>query len=70
MYDAAIFYAEKALKIKADVCYFHDPELIHIRVLLKLFTRKKVICDIHELAYFPIEDKEWLQYQVVKKHFN
>ena len=49
-----------ALKQKAEVYHFHDPELIPIAVLLKLFTNGKVIFDVHENVKYDILSKSWL----------
>lgn len=49
-----------ALRQKADIYHFHDPELIFVGFLLKLFTKKKVIYDIHENVSSQILAKEWI----------
>jgi len=55
-----------ALKEKAEIYHFHDPELIPIGLALKLLG-KKVIYDVHELVYFSIEDKAWLRVKFLRK---
>ncbi|MFC1870792.1 glycosyltransferase family 4 protein [Chloroflexota bacterium] len=49
-----------ALKQRAEFYHFHDPELIPIAVLLKLFSNGKVIHDVHENVKHDILTKSWL----------
>jgi len=49
-----------ALREKTDIYHFHDPELILIALLLKFFTKRKVIYDVHEHYPNAILDKYWI----------
>jgi len=48
-----------AVKEDADVYHFHDPELMTVGLLLKLY-RKRVIWDVHEHYPNSILDKFWI----------
>jgi glycosyltransferase involved in cell wall biosynthesis len=50
----------RARKQKADIYHLHDPELLPIGVLLRLFTKGKVIYDVHEYVKADIITKPWL----------
>jgi glycosyltransferase involved in cell wall biosynthesis len=50
----------KALTFKADIYQIHDPELLPIAFLLRLFTRKPVVYDIHECYPEMFLHKEYL----------
>jgi len=50
----------RILKSKAAIVHLHDPELIPIGILVKAFTKKKVIFDFHEQYEFNIVKREWI----------
>lgn len=49
-----------ALRQKADAYHFHDPELLPVGILLKLFIGKKAIYDVHEDLPRQILNKHWI----------
>ncbi len=49
-----------ALKEKAYVYHFHDPELIPVGAIIKFLTGSKVIYDVHENYWQKILSKEWI----------
>jgi len=54
-----------ALKEKAEIYHFHDPELIPIGILLKL-RGKKIIYDVHEDYSLAIKSRYWIPLSVRK----
>ncbi|MFY9115308.1 MAG: glycosyltransferase family 4 protein [Dethiobacteria bacterium] len=60
MFGLTLKILVRAIKEKPDLYHFHDPELIPVGLLLKLFTRKKVIYDVHEDYPEYILSKFWL----------
>lgn len=56
----------KALRLKADIYHFHDPELIFIGMILKLLG-KNVIYDVHEDVPLQILNKNWIGSLFIRK---
>lgn len=56
-----------AIKLKAKVYHFHDPEFIIFAFLLKLINRCKVIYDIHENYSEEILIKDWIPSKFLRK---
>ncbi|PMC36608.1 hypothetical protein CJ195_14330 [Bacillus sp. UMB0899] len=52
---------KQAKETKADLYHFHDPELLPVGVLLRLFTRKPVVFDVHEHYPNAIMSKKYLK---------
>ena len=49
-----------ALRQKANVYHFHDPELLPVGLLIKLFAGKPIIYDVHEHYPEMILTKQWI----------
>ena len=47
-------------RLRPDVVHFHDPDLVPLCLWLCLFTRSKVVYDIHEDVTKTIVKKRWL----------
>jgi glycosyltransferase involved in cell wall biosynthesis len=52
---------KKAKETNADLYHFHDPELLPVGALLRIFTKKPVIFDVHEHYPNAIMSKKYLK---------
>lgn len=63
-FERIFFLTRKAYKIalkqKADIYHFHDPELLPWAIKLKKETRAKIIYDVHEDIPKQISSKFWI----------
>jgi glycosyltransferase involved in cell wall biosynthesis len=50
----------KAMKSRADIYHFHDPELLPVGLLLRLLTWRPVIYDVHEDVSASIRVREYI----------
>ncbi len=50
----------RALKTRADIYHYHDPELIPVGFVLRWLFRRKVVYDVHEFIPGQIMGKQWL----------
>lgn len=55
-----------ALKLRADIYHLHDPELIHLVFLFKIFSKARIIYDAHEHFNGLIMLKEYLNPSIKK----
>ena len=51
-----------AVRERADVYHFHDPELLPVGMLLRFLTQKPVLYDVHEHYPNAIMSKGWLPF--------
>ncbi|NCQ54677.1 glycosyltransferase family 4 protein [Candidatus Peregrinibacteria bacterium] len=51
---------KRVFKSKAGIVHFHDPELIPLGIVIKFFSKRKVIYDVHEHVISDIEGKNWI----------
>ena len=56
---------KEAIKLKADIYHFHDPELILVGLVLKALG-KKVVYDIHENNYQSLVTKPYLSKPIAR----
>ena len=53
-------FLKAALKTKADIYHFHDPDLLFVGLLIKLLSKRPVIYDCHEPYREAINERDWI----------